>query len=62
MASHVIDSAIFRDIYGTDELRRVFSDENLLQCWLDIEAAERRTVGRAFGTVGAEKIGFFFSC
>jgi len=42
VASHVIDSAIFKDMYGTDELRQVFSDENLLQCWLDVEAALAR--------------------
>ncbi len=48
MASHVIDSAIFKDMYGTDELRQVFSDENLLQCWLDVEAA----LARAEAAVG----------
>jgi 3-carboxy-cis,cis-muconate cycloisomerase len=29
-------------MYGTDELRQVFSDRNLLQCWLDVEAALAR--------------------
>jgi 3-carboxy-cis,cis-muconate cycloisomerase len=42
MASHVIDSMIFRDLYGTDELRQVFSDGNLLQSWLDVETALAR--------------------
>jgi 3-carboxy-cis,cis-muconate cycloisomerase len=48
MASHVIDSLIFKDLYGTDELRAVFSDENLLQCWLNVEAA----LSRAEAAVG----------
>lgn len=39
---------IFRDLYGTDELRQVFSDENLLQCWLNVEAA----LARAEAAVG----------
>lgn len=43
MPSHVIDSVIFKDMYGTDELRQIFSDENLLQCWLDVEAALARS-------------------
>ena len=42
MPAQAIDSVIFKDMYGTDELRRVFSDENLLQCWLDAEAALAR--------------------
>jgi 3-carboxy-cis,cis-muconate cycloisomerase len=42
MPAHAIDSIIFKDMYGTDELRQVFSDENLLQCWLDVEAALAR--------------------
>ena len=48
MPAHVIDSVIFKDMYGTDELRQVFSDENLLQCWLDVEAA----LARAEAAVG----------
>jgi adenylosuccinate lyase len=48
MASHVIDSAIFKDLYGTAELRQLFSDKNLLQCWLTVEAA----LARAEAAVG----------
>lgn len=29
-------------MYGTENLRQVFSDENLVQCWLDYEAALAR--------------------
>ncbi len=45
--SHVIDSAFFRDLYGTEELRRVFADEHELQCWLDFEAALARAEAAA---------------
>jgi len=48
MPAHAIDSVIFKDMYGTDELRQVFSDENLLQGWLDVEAA----LARAEAAVG----------
>ena len=48
MPSNAIDSFIFKDMYGTDELRAVFSDEQLVQCWLDYEAA----LARAEAAVG----------
>ncbi|MFV0364585.1 MAG: adenylosuccinate lyase [Suipraeoptans sp.] len=35
MASFVIDSKLFKDQYGTKEMREVFSDEMLMQKWLD---------------------------
>ena len=42
MASTAIDSAVFRDIFSSDAMRRVFSDEHRVQCYLDIEAALAR--------------------
>lgn len=39
MASFVIDSKMFKDQYGTEEMRNVFSDENLVEKWLDSWAA-----------------------
>ena len=48
MPSNAIDSLIFKDMYGTDELRAVFSDEQVVQCWLDYEAA----LARAEAAVG----------
>ena len=39
MPSHVIDSAFFRDHFGTARMRAVWDDRALLQCWLDYEAA-----------------------
>lgn len=35
MASSVLDSNLYRDIFVTEEMRSVFSDESLLQKWLD---------------------------
>jgi len=46
MPSTLIDSAIFGDIFSTAEMRRVWSDENRTQKYLDIEAALARVQGR----------------
>lgn len=35
MASSVMDSELYRGIYVTEEMKKVFSDESLLQKWLD---------------------------
>ncbi len=48
MPSHMVDSALFRDQFGTEEMRRIFEDRNLLQKWMDVEAA----LARAEATVG----------
>jgi len=39
MPATALDSAIFRDIFSTEAMRRVFADENRIQKYLDIEAA-----------------------
>ncbi len=46
MASTAIDSLIFRDIFSTPAMRRVFSDESRIQRYLDIEAALARVQAR----------------
>jgi 3-carboxy-cis,cis-muconate cycloisomerase len=46
MPSTLIDSAIFRDIFSTEAMRRVFSDENRVQKYLDFEAALARAQAR----------------
>src|SRR5487761_2646166 len=46
MPSSLIDSAVFRDIFSTEAMRRVFSDENRVQKYLDFEAALARAQGR----------------
>jgi adenylosuccinate lyase len=42
MASHLIDSILLGDRYGTDEMKRVFGDENRLRNWLKVEVALAR--------------------
>jgi 3-carboxy-cis,cis-muconate cycloisomerase len=59
MASTASDSLIFRDIFGTEAMRRVFSDEARVQHYLDIEAALARVQAR-LGIIpveAAEEIG-----
>jgi len=40
--SHLLDSGIYRDIFGTAEMREIFSDRALIQAWLDAEVALAR--------------------
>ena len=46
MPSTVLDSDIFKDIFGTPEMRAVFSDDNLLQCYVAAEVALAVAQGR----------------
>jgi 3-carboxy-cis,cis-muconate cycloisomerase len=46
MAATALDSAIFRDIFTTEAMRRVFSDEQRTAFYLDIEAALARAQAR----------------
>ena len=39
MPTSAIDSAVFRHIFGTEQMRKVWSDENRTQRYLDIEGA-----------------------
>jgi hypothetical protein len=39
MPATALDSAIFRDIFGTEAMRQVWSDGNRIQKYLDFEAA-----------------------
>jgi len=38
----MIDSPLFGDLFSTEETRKIFSDENTIQKWLDVEAALAR--------------------
>ena len=42
MSIHPADSQIFGTLYGTDEIRALFSDHAHLQFMLDVEAALAR--------------------
>src|ERR1051326_100065 len=46
MPTSLIDSAVFRDIFTTEAMRNVFSDENRVQKYLDFEAALARAQAR----------------
>ena len=40
--SHLLDSGLYRDMFGTAEMREIFSDRALVQAWLDAEVALAR--------------------
>lgn len=42
MPVSALDSRIFRDQFGTEEIRRVFDDENYARCMIDVETALAR--------------------
>jgi 3-carboxy-cis,cis-muconate cycloisomerase len=46
MPSTILDSAVLRDIFTTQAMRNVFSDENRVQKYLDFEAALARAQAR----------------
>lgn len=46
MSSTAIDSVVFRDLFSTAAMRHVFSDENRIQKYLDVEAALARVQAR----------------
>src|SRR5215813_9942831 len=46
MPTTAIDSAVFRDIFSTEPMRQVFSDENRIQKYLDFEAGLARAQAR----------------
>jgi len=53
MPASIIDSTIFQGIFTTEAMRRVWSDENRTQKYLDVEAALARVQGR-LGLIPAE--------
>ena len=46
LSSTVFDSALFRDMFGTHEMREVFTDEALVGHYLQVEAALARAQAR----------------
>lgn len=46
MSVHITDSLIFRDFYSTAAMRAHFEERQLVQCWLDTEAALARAQAR----------------
>ncbi|AOZ01736.1 3-carboxy-cis,cis-muconate cycloisomerase [Cupriavidus sp. USMAHM13] len=52
-ASTVIDSALFRDAFGTQAMRQIFSDGALVQRYIDVEVALAKAEARV-GVIPAE--------
>ncbi len=46
MSATIIDSVVFRNIFSTEAMRRIFSDETRVQKYLDFEAALARAQAR----------------
>lgn len=46
MSAYVIDSTLFRDQFSTARTREIFSDEQTVQRWLDVEAALAKVQAR----------------
>lgn len=53
MSSTVFDSALFRDMFGTAEMRGVFSDKALIERYIEVEVALARAQARC-GVIPAE--------
>jgi len=54
MASTVFDSDIFADIFGAAEMRAIFSDDNLIACYVRAEVALAVAQGRV-GVIPSER-------
>ena len=54
MASTTIDSVVFGALFSTDTMREIFDDRNLVQKWLDTEAALAKAQGE-LGVIPKEK-------
>ncbi len=46
VTASITDSLIFRDIFSTEDMRRIWSDEHRTQRYLDVEAALAKTQGQ----------------
>ncbi len=58
MSAYVIDSRLFKDQFSTEAMRRIFSDEQTVQKWLDFEAALAKVEAKlgVIPAVAAEEI------
>lgn len=42
MSVSAIDSRVFRNLFGTEEARKIFSDDAYVRCMIDVETALAR--------------------
>ena len=54
MASGTLDSRVFRVMFVSEDMRKIFSDENKVQKWLDTEAALARAQAK-LGIISKER-------
>ena len=55
MSAHIIDSMLYGDKYGTEEMRNVFSDKSQIGKWLKVEIALARAEGK-LGLIPLESV------
>lgn len=53
MAVSALDSRIFRNLFGTQEIRDIFTDEAYVRCLIEVEAALARAQAKT-GVIPAE--------
>jgi 3-carboxy-cis,cis-muconate cycloisomerase len=53
MNTSALDSRVFRNLFGTQEIREVFSDEAYVSCMIDAETALSRAQS-VLGVIPAE--------
>ncbi|WP_107942175.1 adenylosuccinate lyase [Metasolibacillus fluoroglycofenilyticus] len=46
MKSHMIDSEVYKDLYGTEEMRAIFSDTAMIEKWILFESALAKVEGK----------------
>ena len=39
MGAHIIDSLLFGSSFGTEEMKKIFSETSLIEKWLSVEVA-----------------------
>ncbi len=63
MPVSVFDMQSLQHLWGTDELRTIFSEENRVQKWLDFEAAlaEAQAEMEIIPAAAAREIAYFFA-
>ncbi len=53
MSVHMMDTTLLGDSVGTQEMREIFDEKNMLQCWLNVEVALARAQS-AMGIIPAQ--------
>ena len=46
MGAHIIDSLLFGSSFGTEEMKKIFSETSLIEKWLSVEVALAKAQSR----------------